>query len=241
MGAASSSSSAADVDPKMLVPVRVANRKLSDAGSVQSVMSGTNTATTAIDLSTEPEDTTTIFESAATESLPDFVSISRSDPPGIDDRISSLDLQGEPPDSAAALAALNRARASGAVEDSDHLLFMLERPFAGLEPIFEEEDSDDERLPSKGAAVQLGRAPSTTSFQTFQTHQFQTRQTSSWRAVCGHSGPVGDPASRWALRSPEPLSAELARTAPCTEVSRPLSPYNAQGQGFSPKSSVDLL
>jgi hypothetical protein len=170
-------------------------RKLSDVGSVATIVSGPSTTFTAVD----SEDTTTIFESAATESIPDFVSITRSDMSGFDDRRLGSE-PSEPPDSTSS--------ACGAVEAEDDLTFMLERPFIGLETILEEEDADDS---------ERTKAP----WLSFQAHQ--ARQTSSWRSVCGHSGPVGDPASSWPLCSPEPLSAELARTAPCAEVAPGLS------------------
>jgi len=167
-------------------------------------------------------DTNTVFESLATESSPEYLSASRSDPAGSDDRMG-MPYNGrrgsdasDPPDSAAALAALSRA--GGGKEVEDDLAFMLERPFAGLETILEEQDSDDDRPP--GSPVVLRRSVSTSSFNTFQGRL----NTGAWRSVCGQSGPLGDPSSLWPLR-PEPLSAELARAAPCAEVP-PGSPSN---------------
>lgn len=222
------SAAAADVDPKQLLAWRHRARKLSDAGSVATVLSGPSTITTALDASTE--DTNTVFESLATESLPDYVSVSRSDRGSDPARMfdeTMLGFEGsEPPDSAAALAALSRASASAAAEaengspcQSVELAFTLENPFTGLETILEEDDSDNER--PNAAKVQLGRSVSTTSFQTHQARQTGTR-----RPVCGFSGPVGDPASFWSLK-PEPLSSELARTAPCFEV-EPFSNHCSQ-------------
>jgi hypothetical protein len=201
-----------DVDLKQ--SCRRSKRHGSDAGSVATIMSGLST----VDRSTEPEDTITVFESAATESLPDFLSISRSDNTETD-RSSVLGFEtSEPPDSAAALAAASAC--ARVIQAEDDLAFTLERPFAGLEIILEEDDPDNECHGT--TAVQLGMSMSRLSFQAHQA-----RATSSWHSVCGHSGPVGDPASHRALASPEPLSAELARAAPCTEV-MPQSPYSSR-------------
>lgn len=178
-------------------------RKDSDAdGSIVTITSGQSGRST--------EDSAT---DKHTDSLPDF---SMSDHmTSSDDRCSEAS-EG-PPDSAAALAASSNS--AGAARDwkQDDFAFMLERPFAGLETILEDQDSDNEESQRfSDSAERLAMRIATPT----------ARQSLSLRTGFGHSGPVGDPASSGLQCSPEPLFQELSRAAPCAEVD-PAIPHNA--------------
>jgi len=192
-----------DSDESLRMPrLRVRLRKDSDAD-------GSIVTTTSEQSGRSTEDSAT---DRHTDSLPDF---SMSDHmPSFDDRCSEAS-EGLP-DSAAAMSFSNSA---GAARDwkEDDFPFMLERPFAGLETILEDEDSDNEsnqRFPDSPDRLAMRTATPT------------ARQCASLRTGFGHSGPVGDPASSGLQCSPEPLFQELSRAAPCAEVD-PGIPHNA--------------
>jgi len=202
---ASSCSAVTDVDGSLLPRLRVRLRKGSDAadsvdGSIVTIRSG---------ISSEDPDTTT---NGQTDSLPDFSTSDPGDPPFCACRSEASATSEGLPDSAAALAALSHSCAAKEPKE-DSLTFMLEAPFAGLETILEDDDSDDEQAERSERPERLiVRSGSAMGF-------------SSWRSGRGHSGPVGDPdpsTSSWL--SPETLSQELSRAAPCAEV----APWNPQ-------------
>lgn len=227
------SSSSPPPGPSSAVARATRRKGSDDEGSVATVLSSLSTAP---DASTEP-DTITVDESAAAESVPDCLSQTRSESAKNIDMLSTCDGASEPPDSAAAWAAASGGGSGprcssegGGSEADDELIFMLERPFDGLETILEEDDFGEggacPRSPTKipsARSINLGH---------------QTRAASS-RSICGQSGRVGDPVSRWPLTSPEPLSSELVRTSPCAEVS-PCSEGSAGVLSNSFKTSMEL-
>jgi len=185
-----------DSDESLRLPrLRVRLRKDSDAdGSVVTTNSGQSGRST--------EDTAT---DRHTDSLPD---LSMSDHmPLFDDRCS--DASEGLPDSAAALAASSNSACAAGDWKEDDFAFMLERPFAGLETILEDQDSDNE---------EHQRFPDSPDRLAMRTATPTARQSASLRTGFGHSGPVGDPASSGLQCSPEPLFQELSRAAPCAEV-----------------------
>lgn len=175
-------------------------------GSVHSACS--NSLVSIITTDTLAE-TDPLHESAASDSLPENTSRSCFSDGLLSDGLEDSTHGSEPPDSAPSWAATSsniadfstNTEAASIEDDPICLSFMLERPFAGLETILEEQDDDDETV------LKLPRSCSNTSFQ--------VRQSGSKRAVS--RGPLGEPASRWPLSSPESPSSELLRTSPCAE------------------------
>lgn len=156
-------------------------------------------------------ETDTLHESAASDSLPENTSRSHhSDFP--EDSLLGTE-PSEPPDTSSNFAECSTYSEVASIED-DHLSlsFMLERPFAGLETILEEEGDVDD------TGLKLPRSCSNSSVHT------QVRSSCSKRTVC--VGPLGDPTAMWwPLSSPEPLSSELLRTSPCAEGMGTLSEH----------------